>query len=197
MREQIRAELADTASALFHERGFDATTVDDIVNSVGVSRRTFFRYFASKEDAVLQPVEAIGPSIGRELAARPTGETPALALRRSLDVLVHDFAEREPRWRSVLRLNRNNPSLRARHLTKQDEWRAVIAAALSTRMESGPKDTLPVLYSGLALAAVDASLLAVDDLPMKSDLGPLIDESFDQIGTFGVGLHLGSTGRHP
>ncbi|MET0423498.1 MAG: helix-turn-helix domain-containing protein, partial [Actinoplanes sp.] len=59
VRDAIRSELAEAAVAAFRADGFDATTVEAIAAQVGVSKRTFFRYFGSKEDAVLEPLEEL------------------------------------------------------------------------------------------------------------------------------------------
>nr|WP_286131473.1 MULTISPECIES: TetR family transcriptional regulator [Actinomycetes] len=186
IREQIRTELIEAASSQFLQRGLTATTIDDIVNEVGVSRRTFFRYFPTKEDAVLQPVEAVGPLIARALAARPADEGPARALRQSLDVLAQDFADQESRWRSVLLLNRDNPSLRARHLAKQDDWQAAIVEVLASRLQAERNDPRPLLFCAIALAAVDSALHAVADLPAGTKLGPHLDNSFNLITEFSL-----------
>ena len=50
---QTRLALARAAMALFEERGYDATTVDDIAAAANVSRRTFFRYFAGKDEVFI------------------------------------------------------------------------------------------------------------------------------------------------
>ena len=65
VRQAIRSELTAAAMASIESVGFARTTASDIAKAVGVSERTFFRYFATKEDAVLQPVEAVGADIAQ------------------------------------------------------------------------------------------------------------------------------------
>ena len=56
----VRSEIWNTAVDLFAQHGYDRTTIDDIATAAGVSRRTFFRYFASKEDVMVQATDTYG-----------------------------------------------------------------------------------------------------------------------------------------
>ena len=71
-KERTSAELTDAAFRLFAERGFDETTIEDIVEQVEVSPRTFFRYFDSKEDVVIGFFDDLGLELRAMLAGRPS-----------------------------------------------------------------------------------------------------------------------------
>ncbi|MYW13205.1 TetR family transcriptional regulator, partial [Streptomyces sp. SID2563] len=79
-RRLVSDELTESALQLLALKGFDAVTVDEIAAAAGVSKRTFFRYFASKEDVVVQFLADMGTGIRAELAARPAAEPPSVAL---------------------------------------------------------------------------------------------------------------------
>ena len=83
-RQVVVDELTEAALQLLAIKGFDTTTVDQIVAAAGVSRRTFFRYFASKEDVVVQHLGTIGTMMTAEMAARPADEPIAMSLRHAM-----------------------------------------------------------------------------------------------------------------
>jgi AcrR family transcriptional regulator len=86
-----RETLAEAACELFLERGYDATSVADITQRAGVSRSSFFNYFASKSDVLWSSVdERIGQAVGslEQLARSATGES----VRDILLLIVRDFA---------------------------------------------------------------------------------------------------------
>src|SRR6266480_4318131 len=85
---RTREQLTDAAFRLFTERGFDATTIEDIVEQVEVSPRTFFRYFDSKEDVVIGFFDDMGLELRAMLEARPAEEPPFTAARNALGSLV-------------------------------------------------------------------------------------------------------------
>ena len=178
-RDAVRAEIAETAFQLFTERGFDQTTVDDIAVAAGLSRRSFFRYFASKEDAVLGMLNAVGDAIAAELAARPADEPPWTSLRRALDVLVTTYLGDPKVALARFRLIHHTPALRATLLDKQDRWQRSLAQVLAARLGADPAhDLRPQLLAATALAALDVASrrwLASDG---QANLATLLDESF-------------------
>jgi AcrR family transcriptional regulator len=178
-RQAIRDDLADAALRLFTERGFAETTAQEIAAAVGVSERTFFRYFPTKEDVVLGMLDDMGTELAARLAARPAREPALVALRRSLDFLTEILA-RDRAWSlAMLHLTRDTPSLRARQVEKQDRWAARLAEVLAERMGVDPDgDLRPRLYAACALSAVDVAVSQWDATGGAGSLDELIDEAF-------------------
>src|SRR6266567_1321843 len=122
-RERLTAaELEAAALRLFGERGFDAVTVDDIAAEADVSRRTFFRYFASKEDVLLADHFVQLDRLREAMAARPPDEPILAALRNALLSMTGDFEDRREMIILRGRLMRDTPSLQARSLVHQKAW---------------------------------------------------------------------------
>nr|BFD95449.1 TetR family transcriptional regulator [Kitasatospora sp. Xyl93] len=153
-RQLVADELTQAALDLLADGGFDAVTVDEIATAAGVSKRTFFRYFASKEDVVVQFLAALGAAMREELARRPADEAPSVALRHAVWRCVEDCAGHEERARKVVRLILSTPALLARFLERQAQWRDELAAELATRLglDAG-RELYPRLAADMALAA--------------------------------------------
>ncbi|WP_423463651.1 TetR family transcriptional regulator [Promicromonospora sp. MS192] len=87
-RQMVKAEITDAAKRLFVERGFEATTIDDIAAAVGMSQRSVFRYFASKEEIILGKLGLVVDDALAVLRARPADESLWTSLRHVVDALV-------------------------------------------------------------------------------------------------------------
>lgn len=89
-RQVAREHIEETALQLFVERGFDATTIADIAKEAGISTRTFFRYFATKEDVVFadhpEEVERFRAALGETSGALPTRVVDALRATRHIEM---------------------------------------------------------------------------------------------------------------
>ncbi|MBD0670371.1 TetR family transcriptional regulator [Streptomyces sp. CBMA156] len=153
-RQLVADELTRAALDLLADGGFDTVTVDEIAAAAGVSKRTFFRYFASKEDVVVQFLATLGAAMHEELAARPPGEAPSTALRHTVWACVRDCAGHEERARKVVRLILATPALHARFLERQAQWRDRLAAGLAARLDLDTGHELyPRLAADMALSA--------------------------------------------
>jgi AcrR family transcriptional regulator len=83
-----RARIIDEATALFRERGYQATTIEDITEAADVAPRTFYSYFDAKVDVALAQFEEWAEHHYRALAARPAGETPVQMAEGALEDLT-------------------------------------------------------------------------------------------------------------
>src|ERR1700742_2984484 len=83
-----RQALQEAADRLFAERGVAQTTVRDIADEAGVTERTFFRYFGSKEDLIIRDAFGWIPVLQQVILDRPAAEPPLVAVRRALETLI-------------------------------------------------------------------------------------------------------------
>ena len=132
-KAMTRQALEDEALRLFAEQGFEHTTVDEIVAACDVSRRTFFRYFSSKEDVLSHEKTEHGEAIFDLIAARPADEPPLQSLRVVILALAADFAQQKERLLTRAQIVRATPSLRSADWDKQNEGVDRIVEALGRR----------------------------------------------------------------
>lgn len=157
IRDAMRTELREIAFGMFLDRGFDAVSVEQIAEAAGVSQRTFFRYFATKEEVLLEWMDHFGPAITASIVAAPAGLSPYSAVRLAF-VEAAGRSEADPqerrRNRLVLQLARTSPRLRAGLAERSRIWEFDIAAALGARMAVDPVlDPRPRLIAALTLCA--------------------------------------------
>lgn len=155
----MRTEVAATAVDLFLANGFDETTVDEICARVGLSRRSFFRYFRGKEDVVVSEFTAVAEQGCREFVARPPDEDVWTALRRGMDPFVAWVDADRRRAIALLRLVEQSPTLRASYLDRVDTWRASLAVVLSARLSNGD-DPNELEVAVIAAACISAYIAA-------------------------------------
>jgi AcrR family transcriptional regulator len=113
-KQQTREGLAAAAVDLIIERGFEATTVEDIAASVQVSPRTFFRYYPTKEDVVVDLLRTGVTDLVHRLAARPADEPLPTALRTAALGWADLDADQASRLLKLTRMLRSSPCLQPR-----------------------------------------------------------------------------------
>jgi AcrR family transcriptional regulator len=183
-RQLVRDELSRAAAQLIARNGFEETTIDQIVEATGVSRRTFFRYFKSKEDVIVEVVSVVGEHACAELAARPAAEPPAAAVRHALGELVGHYREHQEKSLALSRLILGIPALRGRYLERQYEWRRAFAAELARRAGGPPEgrpDMRHDLTAAVAFAALDVAVAAWAESGGAEDLHALLDAALTRV----------------
>ena len=113
-----RRRIEDVAIDLFVRQGFDATTIEQIAAAADIAPRTFFSYFATKDDLVLADYTDRLDRILHELDQRPAEEPAWEALRASFATVADDYAAEADRLRRRFKIMAANPSVFARSLNK-------------------------------------------------------------------------------
>lgn len=140
-RQRAYAEISAVAMDLFLANGFAQTTIDEIVTAAGISRRSFFRYFGTKEDVVLSHFVADGAVLRAALEARPESEDIWTALRSALFSLEEAEPDKD-RILSVSRMLYQTPSLRARSIEKHLRWYDDLVPEVQRRLGDDPASLL-------------------------------------------------------
>src|SRR5262245_24399028 len=107
-QELVRAELANAAWELFGKHGYEDTTVAAIASAAGVSRRTFFRYYASKEDVLTETTDEVAEAMLAAMAARPRDEAPLRSIEQALIPVLEARLLPGDRSRTIIRLLRES-----------------------------------------------------------------------------------------
>lgn len=182
-----RAELERVALDLFTSRGFDETTVDDIAAAAGIGRRTFFRYYASKNDAVWGDFD-IQLSRLREWFDDCKPDVPLMdAVHQAVVAFNRLPKEEEPWHRRRMALILNTPALQAHSTPMYARWRAVIAEFAAARTGAAAQDLLPQL---IAYAALGAAVASYDQWlrDEAAELEPLLELAMTELSR-GFGGH--------
>ena len=138
-KERTRQELAAAALRLFVERGYEAVKVEDIAAAVDVSERTFFRYFASKEEVLWPDQDERREEFAAVLAARPQDETPLDCLRHAAVASAEAYQAQGREMLARFRLLTQTPALRGYLLECLEAWEDVATSALMTRIGFPPE----------------------------------------------------------
>lgn len=142
LREQKKAEtrsrILRVAHALFHEKGFEATTIDEICTEVPISKRTFFRYFPDKEALVFPNRDMRLDRFTELLAATPGCEQPFDTFRRVTCLFAAEYMDNREQLLAQQALIGSSPTLLAREREIDHDWERAIADAFARRFPPGP-----------------------------------------------------------
>jgi AcrR family transcriptional regulator len=162
-KRRTRDALLSAALDLFKAKGYEHTTVREITDAVEVSERTFFRYFASKEELVLSFVVAAADAFAVELSKRPASERPVEALRNAMRTAAltldpQDIEREQMAYALAMRLIEATPALLAAQLMVSQNLCEKLIAIMAEREGVDPAtDPRPriiaTVFCGLMSAA--------------------------------------------
>ncbi|WP_200307465.1 TetR family transcriptional regulator [Streptomyces adelaidensis] len=177
-KQRTHDALLRAALELFTTQGYEATTVDEIAEAVDVSQRTFFRYFAGKEEAALAILEITQEQYLAAVRARPAHEAPLEALRNAVlegwDAIGEAVAEVVPveLYLRAYGMIESTPALLAAHLRRSDEVAREIERIVAERegldVDTDPRPRVTVAVFGGVMRVTERRWALGGDLSMES-----------------------------
>ena len=171
-----RHHLQDIAIEMFATQGYDGVTIEALAAAAGISRRTFFRYFSSKADALMADFDEDVERL-RSVLAGSDPDLPLMDAIRTAVVEVNDYrADDLARLRQRLLLQHSNPALLANGILHYEEWQAVVAEFAAGRLGQQPSDLLPQVIARSVFGAAYAGFMSwlADE---RGDLSPRLDDA--------------------
>lgn len=181
-RRATRRALTDAAARLFAEHGFEQVRVEDIAAAAGVSTRTYFRYFPTKEAVAFPHHEGRLRRFAELVQVRIPGEEPLAAAQRAFVALGSHLMDNRDEELALQRNIDGSPALIAADRARDREWDEVLASALA---DGGTPDHRQRVAAGAVMGAVRASLrLWLDD----DGRGDLVSMGLDAFALLARGL---------
>jgi AcrR family transcriptional regulator len=183
-KERTRLAIQDAALGLFVEKGFEATTVDEIAERAEVSKATFFRYFATKGEVVFGDVGDPYEGLRAAIVERPAGEDDVTAVRHAVQ---QDWTRTlDPRRTArQARAANTSPLLRGLSFDLGVKWQAAISTALAERHGLATPDRRCWLVAGVSFAVLSNAVNAWTHDDARGDLAATIGHSFDLLTEVG------------
>ncbi|POM23486.1 transcriptional regulator BetI [Actinomadura rubteroloni] len=178
-----RDALVEAAFALFVEQGFERTTVDEIAARAGIGRRSFFRYFPSKEDVVFPDHERSLDDL-RAALDEPGAEDPVARACAATLVVARMYAAQPDRSLLRYRLTRQVPALRSRELTVVGRYERALAEYLRRSFGGRPDGRLRAdVVAASAVAAHNNALRSWLRAGASGDAVAEVDRALDLVRT--------------
>lgn len=187
-RRQTRERIEQAAMSLFLERGFDATTIEEITERADVSKRSFFDYFPSKEDVVFAWQDGFAERMMTAIASRPLDEPSVRTVQYGIVETIVSVSD--DRALALAELIRCTPALKARDQLKYANLEAKLTEALFARSRDEDERKRMRLLAAVVMVALRAGGEAWNDEPPGSSLEDFAHRFFADfwraLGTFGV-----------
>jgi len=180
LRERKRRETAqrisDVALRLFLANGYEATTLDAIAAEAGISRRTFFYYYKSKDDILISMQSGMGEAIAAGLRDEPEDKRPIIAVR---DIILRmSEAYTAEHMIAIDRLMRSSEVVMARKQASYVEHERTVFAALRAKWPDPGQETSLRMVAMLAIGSIRLALEAFNRDEGRRPVGNHLREVF-------------------
>jgi AcrR family transcriptional regulator len=187
-RRLTRQLISDAATAMFATRGFDNVKVAEVADRVGVSEKTVYNYFPTKESLVLDTADEAVERMARALRERGPGESPTTAVVQAIkddtarfDEAPEDLVQFIPLFLAMVH---STPALRAAWLEVQDRLATVAAEELAAQAGVDPRDPEPMAagraLAGLAEVAMDSRIRRIREGLRGEELHRTVDDDLER-----------------
>jgi AcrR family transcriptional regulator len=188
-KARTRAAIREHALRLIREQGYDATTVEQIAGAADVSPSTFFRYFPTKEDVVLQ--DELDVLAIDAFEAQPADVPELAAIRAAMKQAFAALGEDELiRMRETTELILTVPELRARAIDEFARTIGVIAEAVARRSGRDPSDFAVRNFAGAIVGVVMAATTPWQDWAAEKHSADMVDRIDAALAHLEAGLPL-------
>jgi AcrR family transcriptional regulator len=177
-KPDAEGRLGQAALALFEERGYEETTVAQIAEAAGLTKRTFFRYFSDKREVLFNGSHELQQRWVGGIEAASSDAGPMVAVSAGLDDVAELFADRHPFARLRSRVVAANPELQERELIKLQSLARAIEAALVDR---GVSANAAILASQAGVTVFHVAFARWVEQDDPSTLRRLMDESLTDL----------------
>lgn len=181
-KDATRRALASAANRRFHQFGFEATTLDEVCQDVGIGRRTLFRYFADKEALAFPHREERLARFVELLSSAPISESPVGSLRRIAHLFAKEYMQNRESLLAQQRLIQTAPALLARESEIDRDWELAMAQLFRQRAVGGADTELQSrVLAGAAIGVIRATMRHWFATDATADLARLGDDALDRL----------------
>lgn len=173
------ARITDAGICLFLERGYDATTIDDVAAAAGISRRTFFHYFKSKDDILVSLQSGMGDMIADAIRNAPAQKRPLEVMRDAVLEVCEAIPPDE--LRAIDRLMHSSAAVQARKQASYVEQENILFSALRERWPDPAREGALRLIAMLSIGAIRLATQAFGQEGEVRALTDLLRDAFETL----------------
>ncbi len=178
-----QATIEETALRLYQQQGYEQTSIQDIADAVMMSSRTFFRYFASKEEVLFGPMRAVLSDGLRFLQGVASTESPHAALRATFEYLASRYQQQRASFLIRYQVAMQTPSIASAYLYALMETEPAICDALCSHLEAATDRHEIRFLVAIYMTAFRVALTAWLEQEAQGDLVSLLREYLDSFSS--------------
>jgi AcrR family transcriptional regulator len=179
----VQATIEETALRLFQQHGYDQTSIQDIADAVMMSPRTFFRYFASKEDILFAPTQTLVNDGIRYLQSVPPTTLPLAALTATFLYIASQYQERKDTFMIRYQVAKETPQLASMYLYSLVSMESAICDALCAHLETATNRQDMHFLVAICMAALRVAFETWLEQEASGDIVALVRENLERLSS--------------